>query len=128
MCMPLFCGPQMACSVLSVHQQRCSCIVPESCTLQVWHTPALGDANMKSLVKGDVLQLERRGYFIVDMPLSPVPPVPGTASPIVLFAIPDGRGKSVVSPPLPVKGAPGGSSMSKVGSPTQCWVEGRSTL
>ena len=28
----------------------------------------MGDANMKSMAKGEVLQLERKGYFIVDRP------------------------------------------------------------
>ena len=29
-----------------------------------------GDANMRTLQKGDVLQLERKGYYIVDEPYS----------------------------------------------------------
>ncbi|KAL6221937.1 hypothetical protein ACLB2K_005329 [Fragaria x ananassa] len=46
---------------------------------------ALGDANMRNLKRGDVLQLERKGYFRCDVPyLRP-------SKPIVLFAIPDGR-------------------------------------
>lgn len=40
---------------------------------------------MRTLQKGDIIQLERKGYFIVDEPLSR----PG--KPLVLFAIPDGR-------------------------------------
>eukprot|EP00803_Ostreobium_quekettii_P001629 evm.model.scf_402.2 EVM.evm.TU.scf_402.2 scf_402:7076-15125(+) len=48
---------------------------------------ALGDPNMKMLSKGDVLQLERKGYFIVDRAFAE----PG--QPIVLFSIPDGRQK-----------------------------------
>lgn len=48
-------------------------------------TAALGDANMRNLKRGDVLQLERKGYFRCDVPyLRP-------SKPIVLFAIPDGR-------------------------------------
>ena len=30
---------------------------------------ALGDGNMRNLRKGDIIQLERKGYFIVDRPL-----------------------------------------------------------
>ncbi|KAL6179040.1 hypothetical protein ACLB2K_050556 [Fragaria x ananassa] len=48
-------------------------------------TAALGDANMRNLKRGDVLQLERKGYFRCDVPY--VRP----SKPIVLFAIPDGR-------------------------------------
>jgi glutamyl-tRNA synthetase len=48
-------------------------------------TPALGDANMRNLRKGDVLQLERKGYYIVDVPyLRP-------QKAVLLIAIPDGR-------------------------------------
>lgn len=51
--------------------------------------PALGDVNMRNLQKGDVLQLERKGYYIVDVPFDPQQPL----QPIVLFNIPDGRSK-----------------------------------
>ena len=47
-----------------------------------------GDANMRTLVKGEVLQLERKGYFIVDEPFV------SENSPVVLFSIPDGRTRS----------------------------------
>ncbi|GMN23176.1 hypothetical protein TIFTF001_000021 [Ficus carica] len=48
-------------------------------------TAALGDANMRNLKRGEVLQLERKGYFRCDVPY--VRP----SKPVVLFAIPDGR-------------------------------------
>lgn len=48
---------------------------------------AHGDPNMRVLKKGDILQLERKGYYIVDAePQSPT-------DPLVLFTIPDGRQK-----------------------------------
>ncbi|EXC31017.1 putative glutamate--tRNA ligase [Morus notabilis] len=48
-------------------------------------TAAIGDANMRNLKRGEILQLERKGYFRCDVPyLRP-------SKPIVLFAIPDGR-------------------------------------
>ena len=46
---------------------------------------ALGDANMKKLKRGDILQLERKGYFRCDVPF--IRPT----KPIVLYAIPDGK-------------------------------------
>lgn len=53
-------------------------------------TPALGDSNMRNLKRGDVLQLERKGYFRCDVPfLRP-------QKPIVLFAIPDGKQQPVL--------------------------------
>jgi len=53
---------------------------------------ALGDANMRKLQKGEVLQLERKGYFIIDQPHL-------KGKPMVLFVIPDGRQKATISPP-----------------------------
>lgn len=51
-------------------------------------TYAHGDANMRSFQKGDVLQLERKGYFIVDEVYV------REGSPMVLLSIPDGRAKT----------------------------------
>ena len=39
------------------------------CARQRWETAALGDGNMRNLRKGDIIQLERKGYFIIDRPL-----------------------------------------------------------
>uniref|UniRef100_A0A383W857 glutamate--tRNA ligase n=1 Tax=Tetradesmus obliquus TaxID=3088 RepID=A0A383W857_TETOB len=53
-----------------------------------FESAALGDVNMSALKKGDLLQLERKGYFICDVPYG------GSADkPAVLFSIPDGRTK-----------------------------------
>ncbi|KAF3454755.1 hypothetical protein FNV43_RR05203 [Rhamnella rubrinervis] len=46
---------------------------------------AVGDSNIRNLKRGEVLQLERKGYFICDAPY--VRP----SKPVVLYAIPDGR-------------------------------------
>lgn len=48
---------------------------------------ALGDPNMRSIKKGEVLQLERKGFYICDEPYG------GIGNPMVLFDIPDGRQK-----------------------------------
>jgi glutamyl-tRNA synthetase len=53
-------------------------------------TPAIGDANLAELKKGDIIQLERKGFFICDEPL-------GVNTPLKLICIPDGRSKSTVS-------------------------------
>ena len=52
-------------------------------------TNACGDSNMRSLKKGEVLQLERKGYFIVDKAFE------SPSSPMVLFAIPRRTDKDV---------------------------------
>jgi glutamyl-tRNA synthetase len=54
----------------------------------------LGDVATAQLKKGDVLQLERKGYFICDVPAGVVDAETGlVASPAVLIGIPDGREK-----------------------------------
>lgn len=53
-----------------------------------FETAALGDLNMGQLNKGDIIQLERKGYYIVDVPFAA-----STRVPVVLFNIPDGRVK-----------------------------------
>lgn len=53
-------------------------------------TLALGDSNMRNLKSGDIIQLERKGYFRCDVPYL------RHSKPMVLFAIPDGRQRNVV--------------------------------
>ncbi|CAL1390223.1 unnamed protein product [Linum trigynum] len=50
-------------------------------------TAALGDSNIRNLKHGEILQLERKGYYICDAPF--VRP----SKPVVLIGIPDGRGR-----------------------------------
>nr|GMC91525.1 glutamate--tRNA ligase, cytoplasmic-like [Ipomoea batatas] len=58
-------------------------------------TCATGDSNMRDLKRGDILQLERKGYFRCDVPfVSPT-------QPIVLFAIPDGKQQPVMRFAIP---------------------------
>ncbi|RMZ57589.1 hypothetical protein APUTEX25_001789 [Auxenochlorella protothecoides] len=51
-------------------------------------TAAAGDANMAQLQKGDIIQLERKGYFIVDAGVE-------HGGSVVLLNIPDGRTKNM---------------------------------
>ena len=54
----------------------------------------MGDVACSQLKKGDVLQLERKGYFICDVPAGALDEATGAvASPAVLIGIPDGREK-----------------------------------
>jgi tRNA synthetases class I (E and Q), anti-codon binding domain len=45
-----------------------------ACHLQKSVVEAYGDLNMRSLAKGDVIQLERKGYWIVDQAADPSDP------------------------------------------------------
>ena len=52
-------------------------------------TSVFGDACLKTLQEGDVIQLERRGFYRVDSPYR------GVDTPCVLYMIPDGKTKSM---------------------------------
>ncbi|GAB2292316.1 hypothetical protein Dimus_026564 [Dionaea muscipula] len=52
-------------------------------------TLAFGDSNMRNLQHGEILQLERKGYFRCDVPFF------RSSKPVILFAIPDGRQQTV---------------------------------
>lgn len=49
----------------------------------------LGDPALRNLKKGEVIQLERRGFYICDRPYL------GPEKPPVLFMIPDGKTKAM---------------------------------
>jgi glutamyl-tRNA synthetase len=50
--------------------------------------PALGEPAMRNLQRGDIIQLERKGFYRVDEPFQ------GEGRPMILFAIPDGKPRS----------------------------------
>lgn len=47
----------------------------------------MGDPNMRALQQGDIIQLERKGYYRVDQAYAK------EGVPMLLFSIPDGRAK-----------------------------------
>ncbi len=52
-------------------------------------TEVIGDFGLKNLHKGEVIQLERRGYFRVDQPYT------NEGKSLLLFMIPDGKAKAM---------------------------------
>nr|CAH7725356.1 unnamed protein product [Callosobruchus chinensis] len=53
----------------------------------------LGDPELKKLKKGDIIQLQRRGFFRVDVAYRPANEITFKAQPVILFYIPDGHTK-----------------------------------
>lgn len=53
----------------------------------------LGDPELKKLKKGDIIQLQRRGFFKVDIAYEPHSLHTTRETPIVLFYVPDGHTK-----------------------------------
>nr|KAJ3422561.1 hypothetical protein HK105_007543 [Polyrhizophydium stewartii] len=58
-----------------------------------FRTDAFGDANLRLLARGDIIQLERKGYYICDRAFDAAHP----AEPIHLIYIPDGKVASLAS-------------------------------
>uniref|UniRef100_A0A336L852 Bifunctional glutamate/proline--tRNA ligase n=1 Tax=Culicoides sonorensis TaxID=179676 RepID=A0A336L852_CULSO len=63
--------------------------------------PMLGDPELKKCKVGDIIQLQRRGFYRVDQAYAPASPLSGVEQPVVLFFIPDGHSKE-----QPTTGAP----------------------
>eukprot|EP00731_Ephydatia_muelleri_P022193 Em0014g784a len=55
----------------------------------------LGDPALRDLKKGDIIQLQRRGFFICDQPYSPPSVHSSKETPCTLFLIPDGHTKAM---------------------------------
>ncbi|XP_058467793.1 bifunctional glutamate/proline--tRNA ligase [Malaya genurostris] len=63
----------------------------------------LGDPELKKLQKGDIIQLQRRGFFKVDQAFKPASEFSSVETPVVLFSIPDGHTKEQPSTGAPKK-------------------------
>ncbi|XP_046685858.1 LOW QUALITY PROTEIN: bifunctional glutamate/proline--tRNA ligase-like, partial [Homalodisca vitripennis] len=63
----------------------------------------LGDPELVNVKKSEIIQLQRRGFFICDSPYQPPSLHTGRASPIVLFSIPDGHTKENPTAGVPKK-------------------------
>ncbi|CAA9995880.1 unnamed protein product [Nesidiocoris tenuis] len=57
----------------------------------------LGDPEMVNLKKSDIIQLQRKGFFICDRPYEKMSIHTGLETPIVLFSIPDGHTKVMLT-------------------------------
>ncbi|ALC47809.1 Aats-glupro [Drosophila busckii] len=69
----------------------------------------LGDPELKKCKKGDIIQLQRRGFFKVDNAYAPPSPYSNVASPIILFSIPDGHTKDMPSSGLKMNAGAAGA-------------------
>uniref|UniRef100_A0A8C5M6K6 Bifunctional glutamate/proline--tRNA ligase n=1 Tax=Leptobrachium leishanense TaxID=445787 RepID=A0A8C5M6K6_9ANUR len=55
----------------------------------------LGDPCLKAIKKGDIIQLQRRGFYVCDEPYEPLSPNSCKEAPCVLIYIPDGHTKEM---------------------------------
>lgn len=63
----------------------------------------IGDPELKKCKKGDIIQLQRKGFFKVDNAYAPPSLYTGVTSPVILFEIPDGHTKEKTAVVQPVK-------------------------
>ncbi|XP_037046618.1 bifunctional glutamate/proline--tRNA ligase [Bradysia coprophila] len=59
----------------------------------------IGDPELRKCKKGDIIQLQRRGYFKVDRAYAPPSIYTGVTSPIILLEVPDGKEKPSTQAP-----------------------------
>jgi len=57
----------------------------------------IGESALRSVRHGDIVQLQRKGFFICDRPYQPASPYSQQESPLILVAIPDGHVKETLT-------------------------------
>ncbi|XP_038206760.1 bifunctional glutamate/proline--tRNA ligase isoform X3 [Zerene cesonia] len=67
-----------------------------------WEVPMIGEPELAKLRVGDIIQLQRRGFFRVDVATSSPSPHTSKAAPLVLFHVPDGHTKEMPGQPKSV--------------------------
>ena len=76
----------------------------------------LGDPMLRQLKKGDIIQLQRRGYYICDSAYTPPSRYTMVESPCVLLNIPDGHTKTMAGGSGEGKGRSGAPKVGSVGN------------
>ncbi|XP_069810307.1 bifunctional glutamate/proline--tRNA ligase isoform X2 [Dendropsophus ebraccatus] len=79
----------------------------------------LGDPCLKTLKKGDIIQLQRRGFYICDEPYEPISPHSCKEAPCVLIYIPDGHTKEMPTSGSKEKAKSAGTKKETKAKPTQ---------
>ncbi|CAP38175.1 Protein CBR-EARS-1 [Caenorhabditis briggsae] len=57
----------------------------------VHYKKMIGEPAIKNVKKGDIIQLQRKGFYIVDQPYSQKSELSGVETPLLLISIPDGH-------------------------------------
>ncbi|XP_068619443.1 bifunctional glutamate/proline--tRNA ligase [Battus philenor] len=68
-----------------------------------WEMLMLGEPELAKVRVGDIIQLQRRGFFRVDVAPGPVSEHTGRAAPLILFHVPDGHSKEMPGQPKPTQ-------------------------
>lgn len=62
----------------------------------------LGEIELERVVKGEIIQLQRKGFFRCDVPYASASPHSSREQPLILFHVPDGHATSPTSAPSTV--------------------------
>ncbi|KAH9630766.1 hypothetical protein HF086_000994 [Spodoptera exigua] len=71
-----------------------------------WEIPMLGEPELLKVKVGDIIQLQRRGFFRVDVAAAPPSQHTSRPTPLVLFHVPDGHTKEMPGQPKPAAASP----------------------
>ncbi|XP_073409433.1 bifunctional glutamate/proline--tRNA ligase-like isoform X3 [Dendrobates tinctorius] len=82
----------------------------------------LGDPCLKTLKKGDIIQLQRRGFYICDETYEPISPNSCKEAPCVLIYIPDGHTKEMPTSGSKEKTKSAGAKKETKAKPTEAAV------
>ncbi|CAB3410817.1 unnamed protein product [Caenorhabditis bovis] len=76
----------------------------------VKYTKMIGEPAMRNLKKGDIIQLQRKGFYIVDQVYNPKSELSGVETPLLLIAVPDGHTSKEAAPTPSSSGVPAKTS------------------
>lgn len=57
----------------------------------------MGETEMKRIKEGEIIQIQRKGFFRCDVPYSPINAHSSREQPLILFHVPDGHTTSPIS-------------------------------
>lgn len=57
----------------------------------------MGETEMKRIKKGEIIQIQRKGFFRCDVPYSPINAHSSREQPLILFHVPDGHSSSPIN-------------------------------
>lgn len=66
----------------------------------------LGEVELKRVRKGEIVQLQRKGFFRCDVPYAPASPFSSREQPLILFHVPDGHTTNTTKTASPAVAAP----------------------
>ncbi|XP_076663274.1 glutamyl-prolyl-tRNA synthetase [Andrena cerasifolii] len=66
----------------------------------------LGEVELKRVKKGEIVQLQRKGFFRCDVPYAPASPFSSREQPLILFHVPDGHTTNTTKTASPATAAP----------------------